>query len=157
MNDKQRQTQQQLEASGDLFPNVPLHIEKLRAMNMDVTLDAKRVVAPDYLPVQALAFRVLLNNGVATVKPLTLALVGGGVIAGEMASTRVPTRPGSAPTSRQEHRAEDVLPQFEVFRCHSGKVQGHVALAGSGRSLAQVMGGADGHVEVAMTGGSVPA
>ena len=54
-------------------------------MNMDVTLDAKRVVAPDYLPVQALNFRVLLNNGVATVKPLTLALVSGGVITGEMA------------------------------------------------------------------------
>ena len=43
---QQRQTQQQLEATGDLFPNVPLKVEKLRAMNMDVTLDAKRVIAP---------------------------------------------------------------------------------------------------------------
>ena len=40
---QQRQTQKQLEATGDLFPNVPLKVEKLRAMNMDVTLDAKRV------------------------------------------------------------------------------------------------------------------
>ena len=54
-------------------------------MNMDVTLDAKKVVAPDYLPVQALAFRVLINNGVATAKPLTLSLIGGGTIAGELA------------------------------------------------------------------------
>jgi len=69
---QQKQTQQKLEATGDLFPNVPLHTERLRAMNMDVTLDAKKVVAPDYLPVQALAFRVLINNGVATAKPLTL-------------------------------------------------------------------------------------
>ena len=65
---KQAQTQQQLEASGDLFPNVPLNIEKLRAMNMDVTLDAKKVIAPPWLPVQALAFRVVILNGVATVK-----------------------------------------------------------------------------------------
>ena len=42
---QQRQTQQQLEATGDLFPNVPLHTERLRAMNMDVTLDAKKVVS----------------------------------------------------------------------------------------------------------------
>src|SRR5258705_12046694 len=54
-------------------------------MNMDVTLDAKRVVAPDYLPVQALAFRVVVNNGGATARPLTLALIGGGSITGEMA------------------------------------------------------------------------
>ena len=34
-------------------------------------------------------------------------------------------------------------------------MQGHVNLAGVGRSLAQVMGGADGRVVVATTGGSV--
>ncbi|TBR30890.1 MAG: AsmA family protein, partial [Reyranella sp.] len=66
---KQAQTQAQLEATGDLFPNVPLQVEKMRAMNMDVTLDAKRVIAPPWLPVQALAFRVLIHDGNATVKP----------------------------------------------------------------------------------------
>src|SRR5215470_8054797 len=75
---QQRQTQQQLEATGNLFPNVPLKVEKLRAMNMDVTLDAKRVIAPSYLPVQALSFRVVVQDGVATAKPLTLILLGGG-------------------------------------------------------------------------------
>jgi hypothetical protein len=73
-----------MEASGDLFPNTPLHVEKLRAMNMDVTLDARKVVAPDYLPVQALSFRVLINNGVAKANPIKLAVVGGGSITGEL-------------------------------------------------------------------------
>ena len=41
VNQKQRQTQQQLEATRRSFPNVPLQVEKLRAMNMDVTLDAR--------------------------------------------------------------------------------------------------------------------
>src|SRR5205814_8516926 len=36
-----------------------------------------------------------------------------------------------------------------------GKIQGHVNLVGHGRSLAQVMGGASGDVEIASTGGSV--
>lgn len=48
-----------------------LKVEKLRAMNMDVTLDAKRVIAPAYLPVQALPSRVVVQDGVATAKPLT--------------------------------------------------------------------------------------
>jgi len=156
VNQKQRQTQQQLEATGDLFPNVPLQVEKLRAMNMDVTLDAKKVVAPDYLPVQALNFRVLLNNGVATVKPLTLALVSGGVIAGEMAiDARTDTPRVHADLQGKNIELKTFFRNSKYFDATQGKVQGHVTLAGAGRSLAQVMGGADGHVDVAMTGGSV--
>jgi uncharacterized protein involved in outer membrane biogenesis len=43
------------------------------------------------------------------------------------------------------------------FDTTQGKVQGAVNLAGTGRSLAQVMGSANGHVEIASSGGSVSA
>ena len=123
---------------------------------MDVTLDAKKVVAPDYLPVQALAFRVLINNGVATAKPLTLSLIGGGTVAGELAI--------DAQTDLPKVRAALKGTNIELgmffrnsryFDTTQGKIQGQVSLAGSGKSLAQVMSVADGHVEVALTGGSV--
>jgi uncharacterized protein involved in outer membrane biogenesis len=156
VNAQQAATQQQLEATGDLFPNVPLHVERLRAMNMDVSLDAKRVVAPDYLPVQALAFRVLINNGVATVKPLTLSLVGGGTIAGSMS---IDARTDD-PRVQADLKGSDIeLGAFfrnsQYFDTTHGKIQGKVDIAGHGRSLAQVMGRADGHVELALGGGSV--
>jgi uncharacterized protein involved in outer membrane biogenesis len=156
VNAQQAATQQQLEATGDLFPNTPLHVERLRAMNMDVSLDAKRVVAPDYLPVQALAFRVLINNGVATAKPLTLSLVGGGTIAGSMS---IDARTDN-PRVQTDLKGTDIeLGAFfrnsKYFDTTHGKIQGKVDLAGHGRSLAQVMGRADGHVEVALGGGSV--
>ena len=153
---KQAQTRQQLEASGDLFPNVPLNIEKLRAMNMDVTLDAKRVVAPPWLPVQALAFRVVILDGVATVKPLTMAVLGGGRIAGEL----VMDAHTDTPKVRANLQAGDIeLKNFfrasRYFDATQGKIQGRLALAGSGRSLAQVMGTANGHLALALGGGSV--
>lgn len=153
---KQAQTQAQLEASGDLFPNVPLHVEKLRAMNMDVTLDAKRVIAPAWLPVQAIAFRVIIQNGNATVKPLTLSVMGGGSIAGEMS---IDARTDD-PKVRTNLRLTDIeLKNFfresRYFDATQGKVQGRVALAGNGRSLAQVMGSANGHMTFALGGGSV--
>ena len=153
---KQSQTQQQLEASGDLFPNVPLNIEKLRAMNMDVTLDAKKVIAPPWLPVQALAFRVVILNGVATVKPLSMSVFGGGTIQGELVmDARTDT-----PKVRANLRAGDIeLKNFfresRYFDATQGKIQGRLALTGNGRSLAQVMGTADGHVALALGGGSV--
>jgi AsmA family protein len=74
---QQKQTEAQLEGTGDLFPNVPLHVERLRAMDMDVTLEAKRVVAPSYLPVQAIAARVQVQSGQALVRPLDMTFGGG--------------------------------------------------------------------------------
>ncbi len=153
---KQAQTQAQLEASGDLFPNVPLHVEKLRAMNMDVTLDAKRVIAPAWLPVQAIAFRVVIQNGNAMVKPLTLSVMGGGSIAGEMS---IDARTDD-PKVRTNLRLTDIeLKNFfresRFFDATQGKVQGRVQLAGNGRSLAHVMGSANGHMSFALGGGSV--
>jgi AsmA family protein len=156
VNAQQAATQQQLEATGDLFPNVPLHVERLRAMNMDVSLDARRVIAPDYLPVQALAFRVLLNNGVAKANPLTLSLVGGGTIAGELS---VDARTDD-PAVRANLKGTNIefgtfFRNSQYFDTTHGKIQGHIDLTGRGRSLAQVMSRADGRIEAALGGGSV--
>lgn len=158
---QQRQTQRQLEASGDLFPNVPLKVEKLRAMNMDVTLDAKRVIAPSYLPVQALSFRVVVQDGVATAKPLTLILLGDGQSsAGKIAGELVVDAKTDTPKVRTSLVMSDVeLRNFfrnsKFFDATYGKVQGRLVLAGTGRSLARVMATADGHFAAALGGGSV--
>lgn len=153
---KQAQTQAQLEASGDLFPNVPLHVEKLRAMNMDVTLDAKRVIAPPWLPVQALSFRVLIQDGSASVKPLALSVLGGGAIAGELAiDARTDVPKVKASVRLTDIELKNFFRQSRYFDATQGRIQGRVALAGNGRSLAQVMGTANGHMAFALGGGSV--
>lgn len=152
---QQRSTAQQLEASGDIFPNVPLHVERLRAMNMDVSLDARRVVAPDYLPVTALAFRVVIENGIATVKPLTMR-VAGGTLAGQTAiDARADTPVVKAALDLRDLDLKSFFQNSKYFDTTQGKIRGRVDLTGRGRSLAQVMGSADGHVEAAMAGGSI--
>ncbi len=153
---QQAQTQAQLEASGDLFPNVPLQVEKLRAMNMDVTLDAKRVIAPPWLAVQALAFRVLIQDGNATVKPLTLSVMGGGTIAGEIGmDARTDDPKVKANLRATDIELKNFFRQSRYFDATQGKIQGRLALAGNGRSLAHVMGSANGHMAFALGGGSV--
>ena len=152
---QQAQTEAQLENKGELFPNVPLHVERLRAMNMDVSLDAKRVVAPSYLPVQSIAARVRVENGRAVVQPLSMGF-GNGRLDGELsidASTDLPT-------TRTNLRFDSIdLAAFfrnsRFFETTNGKLRGRIVLAGSGRSLAQVMGTADGDFVTTMAGGSV--
>lgn len=152
---QQAQTEARLETRGELFPNVPLHVERLRAMNMDVSLDAKQVVAPSYLPVQSLMTRVQVANGRATVRPLNMGF-GGGKVTGELSIDAA--NPG--PTSRVNLRFDGVeLAAFfrgsRFFDTTDGRLSGRVVLAGTGRSLAQVMDSADGDVVTTMAGGSV--
>ena len=152
---QQRQTEAQLEARGELFPNVPLHVERLRAMNMDVSLDAKRVLAPEYLPVTALSFRVVVDDGVATVRPLTLALAGGAV-KGELG---IDAR-RDIPAVRADLAGDNLdfglfFKGSRFFDTTHGKIGARIHLRGAGRSLAQVMAVANGDVELAMTGGTV--
>jgi uncharacterized protein involved in outer membrane biogenesis len=154
---QQRQTEQRLEARGELFPNVPLHVERLRAMNMDVTLDARHVVAPSYLPVQAIAAHVIVRDGHATVEPVRMAL-GGGEITGTLG---VDARTGlRTPVVRTDLIMDGVdLGAFfrgsRFFDTTHGRLAGRVRLLGSGNSLAQVVGTADGDIAVAMAGGTV--
>ena len=72
-------------------------------MNMDVSLDAKQVVAPSYLPVQSLMTRVQVANGRATVRPLNMGF-GGGKVTGELSIDAA--TPG--PTSRVYLRFDGV-------------------------------------------------
>jgi uncharacterized protein involved in outer membrane biogenesis len=152
---QQAQTEARLEARGELFPDVPLHVERLRAMNMDVSLDAKRVVAPSYLPMQSLTARVQVENGRAIVRPLDVGF-GGGKVAGEL-SVDAAT---DTPTTRVNLRFDGVeLAAFfrgsRFFHTTDGRLRGRIVLVGAGRSLAQVMGSADGDVVTTMAGGSV--
>ena len=111
---------------------------------------------------QALSFRVVMLDGVATVKPLTLILVsdgqsaGAGKIAGELvvdAKTDTPKVRANLVLSDIELR--NFFRQSRYFDATYGKVQGRVVLAGTGRSLAQVMATANGYIAAALGGGSV--
>ena len=152
---QQAQTEATPEARGELFPNVPLHVELLRAMNMDVRLDAKRVVAPPYLPVQSIDARVEVQNGRALVQPFAIGF-GGGKVTGDLS---VDARTDN-PTSRVDlqYDAVDLAAFFRgsrFFDTTNGKLTVRIVLAGSGRSLAQLMGAANGDIVMTMAGGSV--
>jgi uncharacterized protein involved in outer membrane biogenesis len=140
-------------AKGDLIPNVPLHMERLREMDMDVTWNALKVTSAPYLPVQALKTRIQVENGKLLAKPLTVA-IGGGTLTGVM---EVDARTDN-PTAGAKLQFEDVdLASFfrgsRYFDTTRGKLQGRVNLVGTGRSAAQVLGTARGNVVIANTGG----
>ena len=152
---QQKKQEEKLETDGELFPDVPLHTEHLRAMNMDVTLDARHVIAPNYLPVTALNARVQVNDGQATVQPLKLSL-GGGTVAGNLGiDARTDNPQVKADLDIENVELKTFFRGSRFFDTTKGSVRGRVNLTGNGKSLAKVMGTARGDIVVGMTDGSV--
>lgn len=152
---QQAQTAAQMEAEGELFPQVPLKMEKLRVMDMDVTLEARTVRAENYLPIQSLNGRVKIDKGRAVLDPLEMG-VANGLVQGEMvlnARQDLPTVSADLGFSNLDFKA--FFKGSPYFDTTDGKIHAKVKLTGAGRSLAEVMGTAEGDVRLGMNGGAL--
>jgi uncharacterized protein involved in outer membrane biogenesis len=153
---EQKQQAAQMKQEENLLPDKPMHVEKLRAMDMNVTLDAKQVKAAPYLPVRAISFVVKVDNGNAQVTKLQMA-VANGTISGKLgldASASTDNPLATADLFLQNLDLKTFFQDSKYFGTTDGKVGGKVVLQGNGRDLADVLGRADGAIKFGMTGGS---
>ena len=152
---EQKKVAAQLEQKDELFPDVPLNVNKLDVMDMEVTLDAKKVSAENYLPVQALAGTVTVRGGKATVKPLKIALAGGSL---EGAMSLDSNQKPSVAAADIKLRNVDLKAFFkgsQFFDTTEGKIGADVDISGQGKSLAEVMGTSNGKTFFTMQGGAL--
>ncbi len=151
---EQKKEASEMKAEGNLFPDKPMQVEKLRAMDMDVTLDAKKVNAAPYLPVKAISFNVKVDNGNAQMSKLNMAVAGGTITGKAGLDARKDNPLATAELFIQNLDLATFFQDSEYIQTTGGKIGGKVTLQGNGRSLAEVFGVADGAVELGMTGGS---
>ena len=152
---EQKKVAAQLEQKDELIPDVPLNVNLLNVMDMEVTLDARKVSAEDYLPVQALAATVTVRGGKATVKPLKIALAGGSL---EGAMSLDSNEKPSVATADVKLRNVDLKAFFKgsrFFETTEGKIGGDIDISGQGKSLAEVMSSANGKTFFTMSGGAL--
>jgi hypothetical protein len=124
---------------------------------MDVTLDAKKVIAAPYLPVKSIAFNVKVDDGNAVLSKLNMS-VAGGTVTGKMGLDARKDNPlATAELLLKNLDLATFFQNSEYIQTTGGKVGGKVTLQGNGRSLAEIFGVADGAIELGMTGGSFSA
>ncbi len=140
--------------SDKLFPAIPLNVAHLRASDMDVRLDADKLEAPG-LPFQSMHARFDLQNGLLRIDPLQFDIAGG-------------TGKGTIQVDAREDTPKmdmDILLRgmnmhefFEGSRFESlsgGRFGGRIQIAGTGASLADVLGTANGRLSLLMGGGKI--
>jgi len=154
-SDAQRRQFQRMREQDQLFPDVPLKVERLRSMDMDVRLTSNKIESRAFLPVTSLDVRVRVASGRAEANPLKFG-VAGGIVQGSMAlNARSEVPSADADLSFEGLELAAFFKDSTYYETMGGTLQGRVYLLGSGHSLAEVMRTADGDAAVAMTGGAI--
>ncbi|HEY4581924.1 MAG TPA: AsmA family protein [Lysobacter sp.] len=137
-----------------LLPDEPYKLDKLRAMDADVSLRASRINAPS-LPLDDMDAHLRLDNGVLRLEPLNFGVAGGrirSVIRMDARESPIRTR---AQVSAAGLDLGRLMPRSELVKEAVGKVGGKIALTGRGNSIAAILGTSDGDVALGMGRGQI--
>ncbi|WP_119301213.1 AsmA family protein [Dongia deserti] len=152
---EQKEAAAQLKQQDELFPDIPLNLNLLDVMDMEVKLDAKKVTAENYLPVEALAGTVTIEGGKAVVKPLQIAIAGGSLEGALSLDANHKPSVAAADLAMRNVDFKAFFQGTQYFDTTGGKVGAEVDIEGQGKSLAEVMGTSNGKMFLTMNGGAM--
>lgn len=141
-------------SSQKLIPDVPLKLERLRATDLDVTLKAVKIVAPN-LPFKGMEIRFNLKDGLLNLDPFNVVLADG-TIDGKIeidANKDVP--PMKMNLGLHKLSLGQFFSNTRFAKTTEGFFGGKLNLSGVGASLADVLATSNGEVTVIMSGGKI--
>jgi uncharacterized protein involved in outer membrane biogenesis len=141
-------------ASPRLLPDTPYNLEKLRAMDADVRLRARRIDAPK-LPLDDMDAHLLLEGGLLRLEPLNFGVAGGDIRSTIRMDARESPIRTRADIAARGLNLGPMLPDVKLAQEAIGKLGGDVRLAGSGNSIAAMLGSSDGTALVGMGKGRI--
>jgi AsmA family protein len=137
-----------------IFPDQRYDVERLRSMDADVRLRAKRILAPS-LPIDDLNAKLSLNNGVLSFTPAMFGVANGRM---EIYSTFDGSKP--VPQVKIDARLRELdlkrfLGQSSFAQQTLSPIGGQVVLSGTGNSFRELMATASGNTFLVMSGGEI--
>ncbi|MBO9872514.1 AsmA family protein [Xanthomonas sp. D-93] len=153
-NAEQKAQAAKLATTDKVLPSTPYDLGKLRAMDADVRWKAQRINAPS-LPLDDMDAHLKLDDGVLLLQPLNFGVAGGDLRSDIRMDARKPTLFTRAQVSIRGVQLGKLFPDGKLAKEAAGAIGGEIALAGSGNSIAQMLGSADGSVAVGMGKGRI--
>ena len=143
-----------LAAQDKVLPQQPYRLDKLRAMDADVTLDAAQVIAPP-LPIEALSGHLVIESGLAKLQPLTLQAAGGRIESFVSLDASRDPIVTDAQIALRGLQLPKLFPNAELTEDSSGRIGGKFVLQGTGNSIAQMLGTSNGEIGLVMGRGRI--
>jgi hypothetical protein len=140
--------------SDRIFPDQRYDLERLRAMDADVQLRAKKILAPK-LPIDDLNAKLTLNDGVLSFAPAAFGVANGRM---EIYSTFDGSKRPSKVKIDARLRHLDLkrfLGDSSFAQKTLSPIGGRIVLSGTGESFRELMATASGNTFLAMSGGEI--
>lgn len=157
-SDKQKREAAEAEANPYIIPDTPLDISRLSAMDAQVTFTGKKLIS-DSLPLDDFFMKVNLDNSLLKLEPVRFGTAKGDIEAFMTVNAR--EKPVKI-SGDFNFRRLSLKPLFEKLADTLGKknyadgyIGGTATLEGTGTSLRQMLGTANGNVGVGMEGGQL--
>ena len=141
-------------AQGKVLPSRPYELHKLRSMDADVRLRARRINSPK-LPLDDMDAHLLLEDGVVRLDPLNFGVAGGDIRADVRLDASRDTIHTRVKANLRQVELSQLFPDVELAKDTVGRLAGDFNLAGTGNSVAAMLATADGDVAVGMGRGEI--
>lgn len=139
---------------GRMLPDQEFRVDRLRAMDADVKFTGQSIRNKD-LPVEHLVTHLKIDDGLMTLDPANFAVGGGNIIANVTVDARKDTPAGEAKVDFKNLKLPKLLPKSELNKKSVGKVGGMAHVKSHGKSVGTLLGAADGHFGLIMSGGEI--
>jgi uncharacterized protein involved in outer membrane biogenesis len=143
-------------ASPRVLPDAPYDLAKLRAMDADVRLRVDALAAPG-LPLESMDAHLLLDDGLLRLDPIEVGVAGGALRSTLRLNARENPIEVDAVLQARDLQLPKLVPGAEILKDAVGRIGGNASLRTRGNSVAQMLGGANGELGVAMGSGRISA
>ena len=152
-DEQEKQAAATKEESDRIFPDQPFDLERLKAMDEDVRLRAKRILAPN-LPIDDLNAKLSLSDGVLKFNPTVFGVANGRIeIYSTFDGSKQPSKVNIDARLRQLDLKRFLKSEFAQKTI--GPIGGRIVLSGTGQSFRDLMATASGNTFVMMSGGEI--
>lgn len=136
-----------------VLPDLPIKLDRLRAMDADVEFVGKAIRGKT--PVDDMKTRIVVEDGVLRAAPLDFGVAGGNVVAKLTLDGRQDVAGIDGNFEFRRIDLSKLFPGNAMVANATGLVGGRAVLKGSGNSLAEFLADADGTLGLASSGGKV--
>jgi uncharacterized protein involved in outer membrane biogenesis len=138
-----------------VLPSAPYKADGIRAISVDVRFRGREVLRPRNVPLQDVAARLVINDGLIRLDPLDFGIADGNVVATiGIDATHSPLRASLRAEARRLQLAR-LLPNPSGKKGGDARVGGTIDLRGVGNSVADFLGSANGAMTFVSSGGTV--
>jgi uncharacterized protein involved in outer membrane biogenesis len=144
-----------MQAESRIFPDATLNFDRIRSLDADVTYKAVSITdAPIHL--KSASTRVKLNAGLLKADPVELDLPQGHLVGTAQLNARKETATTDVDLRLANARLENLLPvRFQGSTPVAGPLAGRIKLHGSGDSVHDFVGDANGEMMIVAPGGEI--